>query len=513
LVISAVPADLQSTDPPPLLAVHGVTKRFAGVTALQDVSLHLIAGEVLALMGENGAGKSSLVKILAGSLTPEAGSIQIDGETVAVPSVSAAKKLGIALIHQELMLAPNLDIVGNLFLGRETRRGPWGTLDRHAMYAAAEAWLAQVGLNFPPDTLVADLNTGQMQLVEIAKALSVNARILIMDEPTSSLARDDINRLLTMVDTLRRAGMGIIYISHRIEEVMRIADRIVVLRDGKFAGELPVAEANHDRIVSLMVGRELKSWYPPRTHVPGDVVLEVNSLHVIGAPEGVSFTARRGEILGFAGLVGAGRTELMKALFGIDASLGGSVLLDGRPYRARRPADAIARGIAFVPEDRKLHGLVLSMSVAENVSLPGIAGYRPRWLLQRGTERRVTDEQVLKLRIKTPGIGARVNRLSGGTQQKVVLGKWLAMHPKLLILDEPTRGIDVGAKAEIYAKMIELVESGITILLVSSEMEEVIGMCDRIVVMHERRIRGILSTAEFSEERIAELMTGKGSPA
>jgi ribose transport system ATP-binding protein len=333
-----------------------------------------------------------------------------------------------------------------------------------------------------------------------------------MDEPTSSLTLGESQQLFEIIRSLKSEGIGIIYISHRMEEVLQLADRITVLRDGQRVGDLSRDEASHDKIVSMMVGRSLSAWFPEKKHIPKpEVILEVREVVVPGAPAGISFAAYRGEILGFAGLVGAGRTELMEVLFGVNPALGGSMHLEGKPYAPRSSRDAIRAGIYLAPEDRKKHGLILPMAVAENISLPDIRNYRPAGLLDRGTEQRIATAEVARMRIKTPTIYRKVVNLSGGNQQKVVLGKWLAMRPKILILDEPTRGIDVGAKAEIYRHMAELAAAGITILMVSSEMEEVIGMSDRVVVMHERRIKGILPRAELTQERIAHLMTGRGA--
>jgi ribose transport system ATP-binding protein len=497
---------------PPLLSMRGIVKRFPGVVALGGVELRLSPGEVLALMGENGAGKSTLMKILGGAQLPDEGEIFIDGVPVVLNDIREAKRRGIALIHQELMLAPNLDIAGNIFLGNERARpGLFKTISRSRMNAKAQALVQRVGLRLPVSTPVSVLTAGQMQMVEIAKALSVNARIIIMDEPTSSLTAGESQQLFAIVRQLRAEGIGIIYISHRMEEVFTLADRITVLRDGKYVGDVPRAEATHDKIVAMMVGRELSGQYFPDRPVcagPCEPVLVVNNLLVPGAPAGVSFTAGRGEIVGFAGLVGAGRTELMEAIFGVTPALAGSITLEGQSFVPRRPADAIARGVFLAPEDRKRHGLVLPMTIVQNTSLPNVANYSAAGWLNRGAEKRVAEAEVARLRTKTPSVFQKVVNLSGGNQQKVVLGKWLAMNPRVLILDEPTRGIDVGAKAEIYRHMAALADQGFTILMVSSDMEEVIGMSDRVIVMHERRIKGELPRASLTQQRIANLMTG-----
>jgi ribose transport system ATP-binding protein len=495
-----------------LLAMSAITKRFPGVIALEDVSLELFGGEVLALMGENGAGKSTLMKILGGADLPDHGRIDIDEKPVVLDSVRAASRLGIALIHQELMLAPNLDIAGNIFLGSETAVGPLGMLRRRELDLLAGALLDRVGLAVSPATPVSRLTAGQMQMVEIAKALSKKARIIIMDEPTSSLTMSESEHLFRIIRELKAGGIGIIYISHRMEEVMNLADRISVLRDGRHVGTLERAEATPDKIVAMMVGRELKNVYFPTRAAkpPQSAVFVVRDLVVPGTIHPVSFVAERGEILGFAGLIGSGRTELMETIFGVAPALSGSMTLAGKPYAPRRPRDAIDRGVYLAPEDRKKYGLVLQMTVAENISLPDVESYSRLKLLNRETERRVAAAEVARLRTRTPSIFQKVVNLSGGNQQKVVLGKWLAMNPLVLILDEPTRGIDVGAKAEIYRHMASLADDrGITILMVSSDMEEILGMSDRVVVMHERRVRGILPREGLTPQHIANLMTGR----
>lgn len=495
----------------PLLEMRGITKRFPGVVALQDVSLKLHAGEVLALMGENGAGKSTLMKILGGVQLPDEGKISIAGESVVLSTVQASKARGIALIHQELMLAPNLDITANIFLGNEgVKGGLLGPLKLAAMHARATELLAQVGLTVPVTTPVSQLTAGQMQMVEIAKALSTQARIIIMDEPTSSLASAESEQLFSIIRRLQRSGIGIIYISHRMQEVMDLADRITVLRDGRYVGDLKREEASHDKVVAMMVGRQLSAEYFPekRSQTSTEIMLEVRDLVVPGAPEGASFSARKGEILGFAGLIGAGRTELMEAIFGVTPARSGRMLLEGKDYRPLVPRDAIDSGVYLAPEDRKRHGLVLPMTVAENTSLPNVSSYARFGWLNRTMERTVAENGVKRLRTKTPSIQQAVVNLSGGNQQKVVLAKWLAMAPKVLILDEPTRGIDVGAKAEIYRHMATLAQQGITILMVSSDLEETIGMSDRVIVMHERRLKGVLERHELTQLAIAGLMTG-----
>jgi ribose transport system ATP-binding protein len=496
---------------PGLLAMSAITKRFPGVVALQDVSLTLAAGEVLGLMGENGAGKSTLMKILGGAQPPDEGRIVLGGHEVTLDSVRAAKRAGIALIHQELMLAPNLDIAANIFLGNEPGGGPsLRPLARAEMNRKARELLGRVGLALDPTTSVSRLTAGQMQMVEIAKALSLEARVIIMDEPTSSLGAGESQHLFGIIRKLQADGIGIIYISHRMEEVFLLCDRITVLRDGRYVGDLSRSEATPDAVVGMMVGRELSAQYfPEKSETPAsESILKVEDLLVPGAPAGVSFEAFRGEILGFAGLVGAGRTELMEALFGANPALGGKITLCGEPYWPESSRDAIRRGVYLAPEDRKRHGLVLPMTVAQNTSLPGIAGGRWWRPLDRKAEQKLAEQETKRLRIKAHSIHQRVVNLSGGNQQKVVLGKWLAMQPKVLICDEPTRGIDVGAKAEIYRHLANLAAEGVTILMVSSDMEEVLGMSDRVVVMCERRIQGVLERKDLTQQRVARWMTG-----
>jgi ribose transport system ATP-binding protein len=496
----------------PLLTMSGITKRFPGVVALSDVSLELHAGEVLSLVGENGAGKSTLMKILGGVHIPDQGEMRIDGQPVRLHGISDAKARGIALIHQELMLAGNLDVAGNIFLGTEPLL-PLGMLDRARMSRDAATLLARLGLDLKPSTPLAQLTTGQMQLVEIAKALAMKARIIIMDEPTSSLTPVEAEKLFTIIKDLTASGIAIVYISHRFEEILRITDRITVMRDGRRVGDLLTRDTNHDQLVSMMIGRDFTTRFPMRSGTIGEEILSVDDLVVPGTTAGVSFAVRTGEILGFAGLVGSGRTELMRVLFGVDQPLHGRMRFAGNAYHPRKPEDAITQGIYLVPEDRKLHGLVLPMSIAQNISLPDIHNYLPHGWLQRKQEHDIATMQMQRQAIKATSVDQKVVNLSGGNQQKVVLSKWLAMRPRLLILDEPTRGIDVGAKAEIYRNIAALADQGLTILMVSSEMEEVIGLSDRIVVFSQRRISGILGKDRFSEQNIMHLMTGIAQPS
>ena len=496
-----------------LLEVSGISKSFPGVRALHEVGFSVDRGEVVALLGENGAGKSTLMKILAGVQPADRGEISIDGKMVKVSSVEEGLAQGIALIHQELNLATNLSVGANIFLGREPKKR--GLIDEKTIAAESRKYLDKVGLDVPPETLVGDLTIGKQQLVEIAKALSTDARILIMDEPTSSLSQRETGRLFEVVKDLRGNGVSIVYISHRLAEVIELADRVVVLRDGENAGELKKDEVTHDTMVSLMVGRDLSQFY---AHMPldaGEMVLSVSGLRTPVHPgHELNFELKAGEIVGLAGLVGAGRTELLESLFGIAPAVGGTIEVNGAAVTISNPRDAIEAGLALVPEDRKQQGLILDMAVADNLSLVSLERDQRKGFLNFDAENAISKEMVERMRIKTPSDRQIVRFLSGGNQQKVVIGKWLAMKPGVLLLDEPTRGIDIGAKQEIYALMEELAEQGVAILFVSSEMEEVLGMADRVLVMHEGQLTGELKRDQMSEEAILHLATGRiGSAA
>ena len=493
----------------PLLSMRGIGKRFPGVIALDNVTLEVGAGEVVALCGENGAGKSTLMKILGGVYQPDGGEILVDGVAVKINNVTDSMKLRVAFIHQELNVLDNLDVAANDFLGREPKNA-LGLIDLKKIHADTEPLLKRLGLNISSRTPLEKLSIAHKQMVEIAKALSLNSRIIIMDEPTSSLTLQETDRLLELVCELSEQGVSVIYISHRLGEVEHCADRVVVLRDGKNAGELPQAEVSHERIVSLMVGREIKSSYTASTAAKTPGYFKVRNAHSSRYPKNrVEFDATRGEILGFAGLVGAGRSEIVKAMVGLDESGSAEVTVGDKKISISKPADAIGHGIFLVPEDRRGEGLVTAMSVRENTTLPSLEKYSTLCLISHERERKVTDGQIKSLRIKTPGGEALVLNLSGGNQQKVVLGKWLSMDPKVMILDEPTRGIDVGAKAEIYRLMRELADRGGVILMISSDMEEVLNVSDRVAVMHEGKIAGILDRADCNEENVMNLAVGK----
>lgn len=503
----------------PVLEVQGIVKQFPGVKALRGVGLRLGVGEVLAVVGENGAGKSTLMKILAGVQPPDSGQIRLDGVEVSIDSVEVALRHGIALIHQELNLADNLTVGANLFLGREPRR--LGLIDHARIERESVAFLKKVGLDVSPQTLVEDLSLGHQQMVEIAKALSVNARVLIMDEPTSSLSQHEAEQLKRVIRDLSASGVGIVYISHRLGEVRELAHRVTVLRDGENAGELRGDEITHENLVKLMVGRDVSQFYRREaSHVrsAGDAsretVLQVKGLRTFAHPkQTLDFSVFRGEMVGVSGLVGAGRTEVLMTLFGIQPALEGEILIDGRSKVIASARDAIAAGLALVPEDRKQQGLILEMAVRENLSLASLHRHQGRGgYLPKDYESELSTRSIAELNIKTPHDRQEARFLSGGNQQKVVLGKWLALKPKILLLDEPTRGIDVGAKAEIYRIMEGLAAAGVTIIFVSSEMEEVLGLSDRALVMHEGRISGILSREQLSEEAVMRLATGPSTP-
>jgi ribose transport system ATP-binding protein len=477
------------------------------------VSFHLKAGEVLAVVGDNGAGKTTLMKILAGIYLPDNGQVFLEGKPVRFATVADALRHGIILIHQELNLAENLSVAANLFLGRERTWGRWlKFLRTRSMNQAAGEILGRLGLQCPPQTRVMDLAPGQRQLVEIAHALALQARILIMDEPTSSLTQQETDRLFGVVARLKRDGVAVLFISHRLVEVERIADRALVLRDGKVAGELGRADISHANLVRLMVGRDLQQFfqkkhaYTPRSGPPRLRLTDVR--YAQGPATPVSLEVQAGEIVGMAGLVGAGRTELAEALFGLRRLVSGEVFLDGRPVRMRSPRQSVAAGLLLVPEDRRYHGLVLDDSVQHNIGLPNLDRLSFLRFVAGRREAALADETCRRLHVRTPSIRQTVALLSGGNQQKVVLGKWLARRPHMLIFDEPTRGIDVGAKSEIYGLMDQLAGEGVGILMISSDLEEILGMSDRVLVMHQGRLAGELPRDRLSEEAIMHFATG-----
>ncbi len=493
-----------------LLEMRGITKQFPGVLALDDVSLDLREGEVHCLLGENGAGKSTLMKILAGAQPADTGDILIGGRPAAVTSPARARELGVSMIYQEFNLSPFLSVAENIFLGREPRIGKTPFIDGARLRRDAEEVLRHMGVALDVRLPVNRLSVAQMQMVEIAKAVSVNARILVMDEPSATLTDHELASLFTLIGELRGRGMGILYISHRLEEVFQIGDRATVMRDGRHVATRDVADLTREDIIRMMVGRELTEEFPKVSLPRGAERLRVEGLTRDGLFHDVGFSLHAGEIVGLTGLVGSRRTEVVRAIFGADRLSAGRVFVDGKEAAVSSPRDAIANGIGLLTEDRKNQGLVLGMSVRENITLANLGELVRGIFVKGGEERRVAEDFVRELQIKTPSVEQAVQLLSGGTQQKVVLARWLFTQAGILMFDEPTRGVDVGAKTEIFRLMNALLERGAAVLMVSSELPEVLGMCDRILVMHEGRLAGELSRAEATQERIMQLATGGG---
>ena len=492
----------------PLLEVQGISKSFPGVKALQDVEFRLDAGEVLVLVGENGAGKSTLMKILSGIYQRDEGSVRIDGAEVAIPVPAAAQELGISIIHQEMNLMPDLTVAQNIFIGREPRRGPM--LDEAALNRRAAALLRDLGIDLDVRRKVADLTVAAQQMVEIAKALSFDARVLIMDEPTSALTDTEVETLFTLIDSLRAKGTGIIYISHRMVEIKRLADRVTVLRDGRYIGTLEREEIDIPTIIEMMVGRSIDtSSKPEPLDITGrEVVLRVTGLTTRAMLEDVGFELHRGEILGFAGLMGAGRTETARAIIGADRATSGVIEVNGEPVRIRQPADAVRHGIGYLSEDRKNLGLMLEQSVTANTIAASLGRFSGLFgIMNDRRARNVAAHRVDELRTRTPSVDQPVKLLSGGNQQKVVIAKWLVRDCDILIFDEPTRGIDVGAKEEIYRLLQDLAASGKSIIVISSELPEVLRLSHRIVVMANGRVKGELTSEEATQNKIMELAT------
>ena len=490
-----------------MLQMTGISKRFAGVKALDSVQFSVAAGEVVALVGENGAGKSTLTRILAGVEQPDAGSIRLDGGTVSIRSPKESTALGIGVVHQELEVVDSLDVAGNIFLGREpTWAGPLKLVDGRQIHARARIELLRVGLDVRTDTLVGRLSTAERQLVEIARVLSQNARILIMDEPTSSLTSTEVDRLIDLVRELRSDRVGVVYISHRLEEIDRVADRVVVLRDGKNAGELAGPDIERDRVVRLMVGHDPETLHSLREVADRPVCMELEGVRTARYPgHEISLSIRSGEILGLSGLIGAGRSELARAIFGVEPARAGRFIMDGAAAPILSPRDAIRRGIYLVPEDRRRSGLVTTMSVRENVTLPNLRRLSSWGWVRRAHESDAARTACASFGVKTVSIETPASELSGGNQQKVVLARWLSLAPRLLLFDEPTRGIDVGAKAEIYRLMRDMADKGVAILMISSDMEEILANSDRVAVMREGRLTGILDRAHCTREAVMQL--------
>jgi ABC-type sugar transport system ATPase subunit len=488
----------------PLLEMKGVSKTFPGVKALDKVDLTVFSGEVIALVGENGAGKSTLMKILSGIHRMDEGEILFEGKPIDIRNPLGSQKAGISIIYQELNLLNNLNIAENIFIGREPCRKN-GLVDKRKEHRDARALLDEVKLHVDTQTTVSKLSTAQKQMVEVAKALSLNARLIIMDEPTSSLTDTETQTLFDIVRKLRARGVAIVFISHRMVEIFQIADKVSVMRDGQMITTLEVGQTTEADIISAMVGREIGNLYVKEETRIGDIVLEVRELSTKNFLNDINFYVRSGEILGFAGLVGAGRSEVMRAIFGIDPKQSGSVFVKGKKADIRKTGDSLRYGIGFVPEDRKEQALILNMTVKRNMSLAALDRVSRGWFIDKLRENRLVERFISLLRVKTPSMEQKVVNLSGGNQQKVVIAKWMANEPSILILDEPTRGIDVGAKKEIHKLMCDLASQGVAIVLVSSELPEIIGMSDRIMVMHEGRIKGEFARRNVTQEEIMQM--------
>ena len=509
--------------PIPLLQMAAISKRFPGVVALDSVDFDVSAGEIVALVGENGAGKSTLMKILAGIHRADSGEIRITGEPVTMHAPADAARLGIGVIHQELEVIDTLDIAGNVFLGREPRRaGPLRLLDRRRMEADTERQLARIGMRLSPRTSLRQLSTAERQLVSIARALSMNARLLVLDEPTSSLGAKDAEKLFELLRELVRlkpdtteevrlkadttGATAIVYISHRLKEIEMLADRAVVLRDGRNAGTLPREAITHARLVELMVGRAIAATAPPGAKAAGPAVLQIDKLRTGRYPDAeVSLTLHAGEVLGVAGLTGSGRSEVAEAICGVGTRMAGRMMLNGQPLAINSPNEAIQRGVCLVPEDRRRHGVVAAMTVRENVTLPALASYARFGLIDRASEEKTVNHITREVTVKAASMESPVATLSGGNQQKVALGKWLALRPRVMVFDEPTQGVDVGAKAEIHRLIRRLADEGAAVMMISSDIDEILAHSDRVAVMHDGRITGILARAECSPESIMQL--------
>ena len=489
-----------------IIELNRISKSFSGVEVLHEVSFSLQPGEVHALLGENGAGKSTLVKVMTGVYQPDSGEIYLNGEKVRFSDSRDSRQAGIAAIYQELSLFPDLDVAENIFVGRQPiRKG--GQIDWRRLYRESGQLLTSLGVHLDLRKKARSLSIAQQQMVEIARAFSINARILIMDEPTSSLTLNEVADLFRLVRRLREDGTAIVFISHRLEELFEIADRVTVLRDGFYVGTRSMIEVNRDELIRLMVGRTITNLFPKQEVKAGDVMLKVENLTRQGIFEDVSFELRAGEILGMAGLVGAGRTDVARAIFGVEPPTGGKIQIEGQEIHISSPQQAIGLGLAYVPEDRQTYGLIPPMNIIANISLPMLGEYVRRGWLQAKAERSAAYDSARQMDVRANNIWQKARELSGGNQQKVVLAKWLSTKPRILILDEPTRGIDVGTKAAVHALMSKLASEGIAILMISSELPEVLGMSDRVLVMREGHVTAILSRAEATQENILHFAT------
>lgn len=488
----------------PILTIRDLSKIYGGVTALNHVSLNLMPGEVLALVGENGAGKSTLIKSLSGAVTPDAGTITMEGKEYSSLTPSLSKELGIAVVYQELTLCKGLPVYENIYLGEFKEKA--GFVNAKAMIQGAQELLDELNIHVDAKQLVSSLSVAYMQLIEIAKAVSRNSKVLILDEPTASLTEAETEILFKLIKKLRDKGTAIIYISHRLSEVFELGDRVTILRDGTVISTHKISEITEDEMIQGMIGRDLKKTFPARDFEPGEVVLHVENLCNTKV-ENISFDLRRGEVLGFGGLVGAGRTELVRSIFAADPKLSGRVYLEGKEINPKNPREAVRLGISMVPEDRKSHGVILGLPIANNICLSIYERISRFFFVKEKEEKETVNNMISRLRIKTPHSGLSAGSLSGGNQQKVVLGKCIAANAKILIFDEPTRGIDVGAKAEFYKLINELAATGMSIIMISSEMDELLGMSDRVVVLSEGKYAGTLEKDAFSQENVFRLAT------
>jgi len=497
-----------------LLKVEGVSKSFPGVQALSNVNFHLYSGEIVCLVGENGAGKTTLMKILSGAYKKDSGHIFVNGKEVEIENPHHAQKLGISIIYQEFNLTRNQSVAANIYSGREPiQKGIgkyFGFVDRKLMEENSQKLLERVSSKISPKSIVGKLSVAEQQTVEIVKALAVEAKIVIMDEPTATLGEKEVLTLFDTINSLKKQGIGIIFISHRLEEVFKISERIVVMRDGQLIGELKTSQATVEKVIQMMVGRSLTDFLHKIPAEIKDTVLEVRNLNRKGKVKNVNFILRSGEILGIAGLVGSGRSEIVRLLFGVDSKDDGEIFMGGKKLNIKSPKDAVRVGLAFVPEDRAFQGLVLKLSVVENIIMATLKSFSSFGWINKRKIKKISEKFVSRLSIRTPYLHQKVLHLSGGNQQKVVLAKWLISNPRVLIMDEPTRGIDIGAKSEIYALMNELAKNGVGIIMISSELPEVLGMSDRIMVVHEGEISAVLDRNEASQKLIMSYASGQG---
>jgi ribose transport system ATP-binding protein len=493
----------------PMLKMANISKSFPGVKALEDVKLSAYGGEVTALMGENGAGKSTLMKILSGVYKKDTGTIEVDGEVVEFNSIKEAEGLGITIIHQELSVISNLTIAENIFLGNEKVNNFTRRIDKKVLNERSKMFLEQIGCKIDSSKLVKDISVGERQMIEIAKALTKNSKIIIMDEPTTALTDVETKKLFQVIKNLKEKGIAIVYISHRMEEIFEICDKVVVLRDGKYVGEEEIKNIDNNKLINMMVGRNIEEQFPYKEFEKGQVLLEVKNLSFGNMVKQACLQVREGEILGIAGLMGSGRTELAKTIFGEYKHSSGEIYVEGKKVRINCPKDAINNGICYVSEDRKKEGLVLGLSVGKNMTLSNIEKYENMVkYIDRNAEQKDIEEYIKKLNVKTPSSEQLIKNLSGGNQQKVILAKWLLLAPRVLIIDEPTRGIDVGAKKEIYELLNELKAMGKAIIMISSDLPEVLGISDRILVVSEGRISGELARKDANQESVMKLAVG-----